>query len=87
MIKIKTGSPSLAKFLRQGGTWNEWRHAHTNYDDICNRLLKVEGKGGNQYAKLVREFAKSVAGEIAKSNRTSLEQFVGWCQAKQLIAA
>ena len=87
MIHIKKGSPSLSKFLRQGGTWNEWRHAHTNYDLVCDGLIKIEGKGGKRYSTLIREFAKSVSGDIARSNKTSLQQFVGWCQQKQLIAA
>jgi hypothetical protein len=53
-VEIKVGSPSLEKFVAEGGRWTDWRHGHTTYDEVRG------DKGGEEYNAIVVAFADEV---------------------------
>lgn len=41
-VHVLKNSPSLKNTMNRGMGFTEWRHEHTNYDNICSSLSNEE---------------------------------------------
>ena len=76
MIKRNNNAPTLRAYLaKRRGTFNSWRHEHTNYDGFCQRVRRTHGYNSAVYKKSIAAFVVAHSETLTANDKN---QVLAW---------
>ena len=71
----------LAKHMARGGSFKEWRHKHSNYDNVCRQIARQHGYDSDVYRSYVRSFAIDCIRAV-NTNKQHMIEVAEWAADK-----